>query len=114
MFKLSLKKPFIIHVVSDSCSLLDTQEQLFINKVTEILKLNPECFSAKWFNGKTLDCSVQDKNKEILIMIDTGQIIQPITPEMSKKQKEEIKKLIKPIVKKDSQFLIERISSYCH
>lgn len=114
MFKLSLKKPFLIHVVSDSCSPLDTHQQLFIEKIIEILKTNPECFSAKWFNGKSLDSSVQHKNKEILIMINTGQIIQPIEPKMSEKQKEEIKNMIKPIVKKDSDYLIERLVGICH
>ena len=114
MFKLSLKKPFLIHVVSDSYSPLDTHQQLLIEKVIEILKTNPECFSARWFSGKSLDSSVKHKNEEILIMINTGQIIQPIAPEMSKKQKEEIKNILKPIVKKDSDYLIERLVCNCH
>jgi hypothetical protein len=114
MFKLSLKKPFIIHDVSDSCSPLDSRQQLLIEKVIEILKTNPECFSARWFSGKSLDSSVQHKNKEILIVINTGQIIRPIEPKMSKKQKEEIKNMIKPIVKKDSDYLVERLVCNCH
>jgi len=114
MFKLSLKKPFFIHAVSDSCSPLDAHEQVFIEKVIEILKSNPECFSAKWFNGKSLDSSVQHKDKGILIMINTGEIIQPVNPKMNKKQKKQIKNLIIPIVKKDSDYLIERLVCNCH
>ena len=113
-FKLSLKPPFIICAVSDSCSPLDNHKQLFIEKVIETLKSNPECFSARWFSGKSLDSSVQHKNKEILIMINTGEIIRPINPKMTSKQKEEIKSLIKPIVEKDSNHILERISYNCH
>ena len=95
--------------VSGSC--YDTHQQLLVEKVIEMLKTNPECFSAKWFNGKSLDGSVRSKNKEILIMIDTGQICLPEEPRMTKEQKELVKQLLEPIVKKDSDYLIELLVS---
>lgn len=89
----------------------DTHEQLIIEKVIELLREKPDCFTARWFNGKFIDKSVRSRNGEILIMIDTGQIIQPMEPLMTKKQKMIIRQLLEPIIKKDSDYLIERISS---
>jgi len=100
--------------VSGSCNQYDAHEQLFIEKVIEMLKTKPECFSARWFTGKSLDKSVRSQNKEILIMIDSGQICQPIEPRMTKEQKELVKQLLEPIVKKDSDYLIERLICNCH
>lgn len=93
--------------ISDSCNHYDEHEQLLIEKVIEMLKTKPECFSARWFTGKSLDKSVRSQNKEILIMIDSGQICHPVEPRMTKEQKELIKQLLEPIVKKDSDYLIE-------
>ena len=100
--------------VSGSCNSYDTHQQLLIEKIIEMLKTKPECFSARWFTGKSLDSSVRSQNKEILIMIDTGQICHPVEPRMSKEQKELIKQLLEPIVKKDSDYLIERLVCNCH
>jgi len=100
--------------ISDSCNHYDEHEQLLIEKVIEMLKTKPECFSARWFTGKSLDKSVRSQNKEILIMIDSGQICHPVEPRMTKEQKELIKQLLEPIVKKDSDYLIERLIYNCH
>ena len=97
------------HNVTCDCNQYDAHEQLLTEKVIEMLRTKPECFSARWFTGKTLDNSVRSQNREILIMIDSGQICQPIQPRMTKKQKEVVKKLLEPIVKKDSDYLIERL-----
>ena len=43
-------------------------------------------------------------------MIDTGQIIHPIGPQMSEEQKEVVKQLLGPIVKKDSDYIIKRLA----
>ena len=95
--------------VSGSCNHYDAHEQLLIEKVIEMLKTKPEYFSARWFTGKSLDKSVRSRNEEILIMIDSGQICHPVKPRMTKEQKELIKQLLKPIVKKDSDYLIEQL-----
>ena len=95
--------------ISGSYNHYDEHEQLFIEKVIEMLKTKPECFSARWFTGKSLDKSVINQNKEILIMIDSGQICHPVEPQMTKEQKELIKQLLEPIVKKDSDYLIEQL-----
>lgn len=100
--------------VSDSCNQYNVYEQLLIEKVIEMLKTKPECFSARWFTGKSLDKAVRSQNGEILIMIDNGQICQPIEPRMSEKQKELVKQLLEPIVKKDSYYLIEQLICNCH
>jgi hypothetical protein len=99
-------------VVSGSC--YDAHEQLLVERIIEMLKTKPECFSARWFNGKSLDKSVRSSNKQILIMIYDGQITQPVVPKMTKQQKETIKQLIEPIVKKDSDYLIETLIYNCH
>lgn len=108
--KTTLNKP----VVSCSCNQYDSHEQLLIEKVIEMLKTKPECFSARWFTGKSLDKSVKSQNGEILIIIDSGQICQPVEPRMTKEQKELVKQLLEPIVKKDSDYLIERLICNCH
>lgn len=100
--------------VSGSCNQFDAHEQLLTEKVIEMLKTKPECFSARWFTGKSLDRSVRSQNKEILIMIDSGQICQPVEPRMTKEQKEVVKQLLEPIVKKDSDYLIEQLICNCH
>ena len=100
--------------VSGSCNQYDAYEQLITEKVIELLKTKPERFSARWFNGKTLDKSVRIQSTGILIMIDSGQIFQPVKPRMTKEQKELVKQLLEPIVKKDSDYLIKRLVCNCH
>ena len=107
--KPALNKP----VVSGSCNPYDAHEQLLVERIIEMLKTKPECFSARWFTGKSLDKSVRSNNKEILIMIYDGQIIQPVEPRMTKQQKETIKQLFEPIVKKDRDYLIETLICNC-
>lgn len=99
---------------SGSCNQYDAHEQLLTEKVIEMLKTKPECFSARWFTGKSLDKSVRSQNKKILIMIDSGQIFQPVEPRMTKEQKDVVKQLLEPIVKKDSDYLIEQLICNCH
>jgi hypothetical protein len=108
--KPALNKP----VFSRSCNQYDAHQQLLVEKVIEILKTKPECFSARWFTGQSLDASVRSNDKQILIMIYDGQITQPVVPKMTKQQKETIKQLIEPIVKKDSDYLIETLIYNCH
>ena len=71
----------IKRLLSGSCNSYDENQQLLIEKIIEMLKTKPECFSAKWSTGKSLDRSIRSQNKEILIMIDTGQICQPVNHE---------------------------------
>ena len=108
--KPALNKP----VVSGNCNQCYAHQQLLVEKVIEILKTKPECFSARWFTGQSLDASVRSNDKQILIMIYDGQITQPVNPRMSKEQKEMVKQLIEPIVKKDSDYLIEKLVCNCH
>lgn len=103
----------VLHDVSHSCSPLNTHDQLLIEKVIELLKCKRDFFSAKWFTGKSLDSSIQSQDKNILIMIETGQIAQPTRPKMTKHQKEVIKQLVAPIVEKDSKYLIEKLIRNC-
>lgn len=100
--------------VSGSLSVYDAHEQLLIEKVIELLKTCPDNFSARWSGDKSsLDRSVQSKCKSILIMIDDGEIIKPVYPKMTGEQKELVKQLIQPIVKKDSDYLIEKLVCNC-
>jgi len=108
--KPALNKP----VVSGICNQYNAHQQLLVEKVIDILKTKPECFSARWFTGSSLDASVISNDKQILIMIYDGQITQPVKPRMSKEQKEMVKQLIEPIVKKDSDYLIEKLVCNCH
>jgi hypothetical protein len=90
-------------------STIEKHEELLITKVINILETDPYFFSARWFSGDNLDTSVQSKNKKIQIMIDTGQIINPIEPKMTTIQKNKIKELIRPIVEKDSIDIINEL-----
>lgn len=81
-------------------------EQLFIEKAIEILKKKPDNFSARWCIEKRIESSVLFEESNLLIM-DSGQIIQPISPKMTQEQKEIIQRLIEPIFKKDSICIIE-------
>ncbi len=86
----------------------DPNEQLLIEKVIEIVRNEPEKFSARWFTGMSLDDSVKSirsRNKMILIMKD-GQITMPIYPKMKKEQMQTLRELIQPIIKRDMEFLI--------
>lgn len=94
-------------------TIYNAHEQLLIEKIIEMVEADPEAFSARWFTGTSLDKSVQSADRNILIMIETGQIAEPIAPVMTKEQKEKIKALIKPIVKKDSEYLAERLICNC-
>lgn len=107
--KPTLNKP----VVNGNCNQYNAHEQLLVEKVIEILKTKPEYFSARWFTGSSLDDSVRSDDKQILIMIYDGQITRPVNPRMSKEQKEMVKQLIEPIVKKDSDYLIEKLVCSC-
>jgi hypothetical protein len=87
----------------------DEYEELFVEKVINMLKTQPENFSAKWSSDFTLDKSVRYKKNKLFILISTGEIFQPIEPRMSKEQKVEVKKLISYIVKRDRMSLIDSI-----
>lgn len=100
--------------VSGSLSEYDAHEQLLVEKVIELLKTCPNSFSARWFTKQSLNRSVRSNDGKILIMIYDGQITQPIEPKMSKEQMELVKQLIQPIVKKDSDFLVESLVCNCH
>jgi|TARA_R110000850_G_scaffold131982_2_gene253027 hypothetical protein len=107
--KITRTKQCDIHCYSP----LNEYDQLLIEKVIELLKCKPHFFSARWFSGISLDSSVRSQDKNILIMIETGQIAQPTEPRMTKQQKETIKQLVTPIVEKDSKYLIEKLICNC-
>ena len=107
------KKKIDLPNVNNGCYPLQEHEQLLIETVVELLKSKPNAFSAKWFTGKRIDQSIRSQDGNILIMIQTGEIIDPIRPTMSKEQKEIITKLIIPIVEKDSKYVIEKIIQDC-
>jgi len=88
----------------------DEHEQLLVERVIEALRENPEDFSAKWWTGKSLDSSVQHKNGELLITVKGGEIIRPLEPKMSDEQKYIVKKLLEPIVKRDSYEIIKNFT----
>lgn len=88
---------------------LDEHNRLLINRIIELLESAPQKFSAKWFSGRRLDSSIQSKDRAISIMIRTGQIISPTEPEMTTKQLNTIKQLVKPIVERDSKTLLDKL-----
>jgi hypothetical protein len=92
-------------------SSLKEHEQKLIEAVINELKTNPENFSARWFDGKTLDSSVRHRNGKILISTQNFEILHPMRIDMTKKQKDTIKELVMPIVEKDSQYVIQNLFS---
>jgi len=96
-------------------SSLEKHELELINKVIELLKEKPCLFSSRWFTGKSLDRSVKSiDGTNILILSCTGEIIKPIEPKMSKKQKLQVKKLLVPIIERDSKYVINKLISSNH
>ena len=97
-----------ISLAKDDCdNPLKQHEQKFIEKVINMLENKPENFSAKWFDGKALNKSVQHKNQEILIG-KNGDILQPIEPDMTKEQKSRIKQLCVNIFERDSLEILKK------
>ena len=90
---------------------LQLNHQLIVDKISIMLMDSPESFSAKWYNGKAIDHSIRNEDKNITIMIETGQIVSPIRPEITKKQLEQIKELIAPIVLRDTESITEQLFS---
>ena len=82
-------------------------EQQFVDRVIDILQQRPQDFSAKWFNGKTLDDSVEYKDKELLVSV-SGHILKPIKPTMSANKLTIVKQLVSLIVQRDSQDILQR------
>lgn len=99
--------------INHDYSTLTSYNQLLIEKVIWLLGTNPDSFSARWFNGDSIDGSVRSKDKQVLIVIETGEILNPTRPKMTKEQKELIKRLIIPIVEKDSKHLIKKLICDC-
>lgn len=114
-----IKRIFVKKVKKKQCAIdrlsfsgASKEEERLIKKVIELLKDKPEIFSAKWFNGMSIDKSVRSKDTQILIGL-CGSIIAPIKPEMTDKQKELLAQLIAPIVERDKKELIDKaISNY--
>lgn len=109
LFKIEKKGDSTIIEDINTDSPIKKHEQLLINRVIELLQNDPDFFSARWFNGNSIDSSVQSRDRNILIMIKTGDILQPTRPIMTKEQNDIIKKLLVPIVERDSIYLIENL-----
>lgn len=93
----------------DSKQVMNNFSQQMINKIIKELTENPQNFTALWFNKKRLDTTITNKNKTIIIAIETGYIIAPHpcipTPEVTK----QIKKLLAPIILKETKHILENI-----
>jgi hypothetical protein len=85
----------------------NSAHKVLIEKIIELLKTKPEIFSSRWFTGETLDKSVRCADKNILIMISTGQIVQPFEAIMTKAEKEIVKELMVDIVERDTNYILE-------
>jgi len=98
-----------LNAYQETPSIEYSHEQKLIDKIIHLLETKPEKFSARWFDGKSLDESVRSLDGEVIIMIKTGEIVSPVKLNTNSEQKEKIKNLLKPIVKKDSDYIIERL-----
>ena len=86
---------------------MNTNDSLLVDKVLDMLRNNALQFSARWFSGDTLDKSAKYKN--VMIFLKTGEIIQPFRPEMSDDQKQEIVELLKPVIERDIQCIMDNM-----
>lgn len=85
-------------------------EQVLIEKITALLKTKPERFTSRWTYGRnTMNKSIANSDASIQVMIETGQIIAPIEPEMTDAQKKRIIELIQPILLNDIQQITESV-----
>lgn len=92
-------------------NIIDKYHKQIYDKVIFELKTNPENFSAAWFNKNQLDKSIKSINGSILIMIETGQIVKPISINMTINELFTVRQLIKDIVEKDMKMVINKITS---
>ena len=83
----------------------DSHEKEFIEAVIQELKEHPEVWTSIRYG--IMGGSVQN-GKNVVVMIKYGDIICPFVPKMTKEQTEKCKKLIEPIVKRDSEILIKK------
>jgi hypothetical protein len=109
---MKIKNLFREKVEKDVVSLIDMYEEKTIKRIIELLKEKPKTFSANWSSSKEfLDGSVRSRNGKILISLD-GQVLTPtISHRINDKYTDEIIKLIKPIVKRDLEILMETFDS---
>lgn len=82
-------------------------DRIFVEKVIKKLESPGNTFSARWFDRKQIEPSVRTLDKNVIIMIETAQIVAPFKPEMTNEQRETIKELIKPIVEKDIKYIVD-------
>ena len=87
-------------------------ENIITDKIIDLLKSKPDEFTSRWSVKNSMGSSIRHKNGNILIMIETGQIIQPIEPNMSKDQINAIKKLIIPILEADSKYILDTFMNF--
>lgn len=106
---LVLKLKEILNIGQSKQERSDSTEQLFLNKVIELLKTNPQNFSAINFGDSTsLNSYVISKDRAIMIDI-SGKIITPVAIKMSQDEKQFVKEVMSPIIKRDSNFLMNKI-----
>jgi hypothetical protein len=87
----------------------DDIEQQVILKVIETLRSEPEDYSAMWSSKKTLDRSVRNQKRNIVVMISTGDILSPIDVDVSPSQKKIILELIHPILERDKKIILKQL-----
>ena len=83
----------------------DSHEREFVEAVIKELKEHPEVWTSIRYGN--MQASVRN-DRDVVIMIEYGNIILPFTPKMTKEQTEKCKKIIEPIVKRDSEILIKK------
>lgn len=82
-------------------------ESKFVEKVIESLRNHPESFTSRWYRSGEIQNSVKNKDNGILIMVNNGQITDPLEPKMTYWQRREARRLIKPIVEAECKDLME-------
>jgi hypothetical protein len=93
----------ILNNLSDENSEIETDDTGFVQYVIEKIKNYPDQWNASWFAGDMWLCkSIRSGN--VLLMFETGEIIHPVRPRMTKAQKKLLKGLSRSIVERDRKW----------
>lgn len=107
----ALDKPVEIFEEPDTPVFNNTTEEydwLFVEGVIKALREKPENFSARWFRD-SMENSIISKHAKILFMIDDCGFVSPKRIKPNGKQVKMMKELIKPIIKRDNDYVMKKI-----
>jgi hypothetical protein len=72
-------------------------DYIYVNSIIEMLNAEPEKWQARWYSDDVRLCK-SIRCGDILIMCETGAIIHPVYPAMTRAQRRSLSRLAKAVV----------------